>query len=218
MTTDSGFELLEEVDLPELNAKGIWARHIKSGAQVFHVLNDDAENLFGFAFATAPEDSAGAAHILEHSALCGSENYPLKDAFLVLAQGSLQTFLNAWTFPDKTVYPASSTNEQDYFNLMAVYGDAVFRPLLSEWTFMQEGHRLDFASPGENQPSPGKLRITGVVYNEMRGAYSSMDEYAGRWSVRAALPDTPYAFDSGGDPERIPDLTREGLREFHRRA
>ena len=134
-----------------------------------------------------------------------------------MAQGSLQTFLNAWTFPDKTVYPASSTNEQDYFNLMAVYGDAVFRPLLSEWTFMQEGHRLDFASPGENQPSPGKLRITGVVYNEMRGAYSSMDEYAGRWSVRAALPDTPYAFDSGGDPERIPDLTLEGLRDFHRR-
>jgi Zn-dependent M16 (insulinase) family peptidase len=113
MTTDSGFEILAELDLPELNARGIWVRHIKSKAQVFHVLNDDPENLFGFAFATAPEDSTGAAHILEHSALCGSENYPLKDAFLVLAQGSLQTFLNAWTFPDKTVYPASSANEQD---------------------------------------------------------------------------------------------------------
>ncbi|MDR3123528.1 MAG: insulinase family protein, partial [Treponema sp.] len=216
MMTDSGFEILAELDLGELNAKGIWARHTKSGAQVFHVLNDDAENLFAFAFATAPEDSTGAAHILEHSALCGSENYPLKDAFLVLAQGSLQTFLNAWTFPDKTVYPASSPNEQDYFNLMAVYGDAVFRPLLSEWTFLQEGHRLAFA-PGENSPSAEKLRITGVVYNEMKGAYSSMDEYAGRWSIRAALPDTPYAFDSGGDPEKIPELTLEGLRDFHRR-
>ncbi|MDR2738331.1 MAG: insulinase family protein [Treponema sp.] len=229
MILDSGFEILETVDLTELEAKGIWARHIKSGAEVFHILNDDKENLFSFAFATAPEDSTGAAHILEHSVLCGSENYPLKDAFLVLAQGSLQTFLNAWTFPDKTVYPASSVNEQDYFNLMAVYGDAVFRPILSEWTFMQEGHRLVFSPSGENTniefPAPGnskqlsaeKLHITGVVYNEMKGAYSSLDEYAGRWSVRAVLPDTPYAFDSGGDPEKIPELTWEELRDFHRR-
>jgi Zn-dependent M16 (insulinase) family peptidase len=228
MILDSGFEILETIDLTELEAKGIWARHIKSGAEVFHILNDDKENLFGFAFATAPEDSTGAAHILEHSVLCGSENYPLKDAFLVLAQGSLQTFLNAWTFPDKTVYPASSINEQDYFNLMAVYGDAVFRPLLSEMTFMQEGHRLVF-SPSENtntefpvpedseRPSRGELHITGVVYNEMKGAYSSLDEYAGRWSIRAVLPGTPYAFDSGGDPEKIPELTWEGLRDFHRR-
>jgi Zn-dependent M16 (insulinase) family peptidase len=217
MKIDSGFELLAELDLSELNARGVWARHIKSGAQVFHVLNDDAENLFGFAFATAPEDSTGVAHILEHSALCGSENYPLKDPFLILDQGSLRTFLNAWTFPDKTVYPASSTNERDYFNLMAVYGDAVFRPLLSEWTFMQEGHRLVFAPPGEKAPPAEKLRITGVVYNEMKGAYSSLEEYAGRWSLRAALPGTPYAFDSGGDPEEIPNLTLEGLRDFHRR-
>ena len=126
----SGFEILELVDLEELEALGIWARH-QSGAQVFHVYNEDKENLFGFAFASPPEDSTGVAHVLEHSVLCGSKNYPLKDAFLVLAQGSLQTYLNAWTYPDKTVYPASSVNEQDYFNLMAVYGDAVFRPLLS---------------------------------------------------------------------------------------
>jgi Zn-dependent M16 (insulinase) family peptidase len=208
---DSGFEIIEVTDLAEFEAAGIWARHRKSGAQVFHILNKDRENLFAFAFATAPEDSTGVAHILEHSVLCGSEQYPLKDAFLVLAQGSLQTFLNAWTFPDKTVYPASSVNEQDYFNLMAVYGDAVFRPLLSEWTFMQEGWRL------ANNGSPGDLSITGVVYNEMKGAYSALDEYAGRWSVRAVLPDTPYAFDSGGDPEKIPDLTWEGLRDFHRK-
>jgi Zn-dependent M16 (insulinase) family peptidase len=220
--TDSGFEILDIIDLAELEAgdgqpsQGIWARHQKSGAEVFHVLNDDREILFAFAFATAPEDNTGAAHILEHSVLCGSQSYPLKDAFLVLAQGSLQTFLNAWTFPDKTVYPASSVNEHDYFNLMSVYGDAVFRPLLSEWTFMQEGHRLFFSPPADNRGGEN-LSITGVVYNEMKGAYSSMDTYSGLWSVKAVLPGTPYAFESGGDPEYIPELSWEGLKEFHRK-
>ena len=206
---DSGFAIIDVVDLDELEAKGIWARHTKCGAEVFHVLNGDSENLFAFAFATFPEDDTGAAHVLEHSVLCGSERYPLKDAFLVLAQGSLQTFLNAWTFPDKTVYPASSVNEHDYFNLMSVYGDAVFRPLLSEWTFMQEGRRYEFM---ENA-----LSITGVVYNEMKGAYSSLDAYAGLWSVKALMPGTPYAFESGGDPRHIAQLSWDGLKEFHRR-
>ncbi|MDR0457035.1 MAG: insulinase family protein [Treponema sp.] len=209
----SGFSVIDIVDLPEMQATGIWARHQKCGAEVFHVLNDDSENLFAFAFATSPEDNTGAAHILEHSVLCGSERYPLKDAFLVLAQGSLQTFLNAWTFPDKTVYPASSVNEHDYFNLMSVYGDAVFRPLLSEWTFMQEGHRYEFAKDGAER---GKLSLTGVVYNEMKGAYSSLDAYAGLWSVKAVMPDTPYSFESGGNPEHIPQLSWEGLKKFHR--
>jgi len=207
--TGSGFEILELIDLSELDATGVWARHQKSGAEVFHVLNDDIENLFSFVFATPSRDSTGAAHILEHSVLCGSASYPLKDAFLVLAQGSLQTFLNAWTFPDKTMYPASSVNEHDYFNLMSVYGDAVFRPLLSEWTFMQEGHHLFFAPDG-------KLNVSGVVYNEMKGAYSSLDAYAGLWSIKAVLPGTPYEFESGGDPECILDLDWEGLKEFHR--
>jgi Zn-dependent M16 (insulinase) family peptidase len=216
------FELLELKDLAELKALGLWVRHRKSGAEVFHILNDDPENLFAFAFATAPEDDTGAAHILEHSVLCGSEHYPLKDAFLVLAQGSLQTFLNAWTFPDKTVYPASSVNEQDYFNLMSVYGDAVFRPLLSEWTFMQEGYRLFFSSGEGKSGSAGdqggeNLSVTGVVYNEMRGAFSSLDRYAAFWSVGAVLDGTPYVFESGGDPDAIPDLTWEELGEFHRR-
>ncbi|GHV57255.1 hypothetical protein AGMMS49579_22860 [Spirochaetia bacterium] len=210
---DSGFEILDIVDLAELEAIGIWARHQKSRAEVFHVLNDDKENLFGFGFATATENSTGVAHILEHSVLCGSENYPLKDAFLIMEQGSLQTYLNAWTFPDKTIYPSSSVNEHDYFNLMGVYGDAVFRPLLSEWTFMQEGHRL--ALPKEHKHNDG-FSITGVVYNEMKGAYSSLDTYAGLWSVKAVLPDTPYAYESGGDPEVIPELTWGGLRNFHR--
>jgi len=209
-----GFSIIETVDLPEMKAKGIWAKHQKCGAEVFHVLNDDSENLFSFAFATSPEDNTGAAHILEHSVLCGSQRYPLKDAFLVLAQGSLQTFLNAMTFPDKTVYPASSVNEHDYFNLMSVYGDAVFRPLLSEWAFMQEGHRYEFAQDG---PHKGRLSITGIVYNEMKGAYSSLDAYAGLWSVKAVMPDTPYSFESGGSPEHIPQLSWEGLKDFHRR-
>jgi len=211
---ESGFEILDIRELVEFEANGlevfgIWAKHQKSGAEVFHVYNDDSENLFAFCFATPPSDSTGAAHILEHSVLCGSASYPLKDAFLVLAQGSLQTFLNAVTYPDKTLYPASSVNEHDYFNLMSVYGDAVFRPLLSEWAFMQEGHHL-FFSPD------GKLDISGVVYNEMKGAYSSLDSYAGFWSVKSILPGTPYEFDSGGDPECIPNISWQGLKDFHR--
>jgi presequence protease len=214
-----GFEILDVRDFPEFGADGlkveglqvlgIWAKHQKSGAEVFHVYNDDSENLFSFNFATPPTNSTGAAHILEHSVLCGSASYPLKDAFLVLAQGSLQTFLNAMTYPDKTLYPASSVNEHDYFNLMSVYGDAVFRPLLSEWTFMQEGHHL-FFSP------EGKLQISGVVYNEMKGAYSSLDAYAGLWSFKSVLPGTPYEFESGGDPECIPELDWQSLKDFHR--
>jgi len=206
---DSGFVILDIVNLEELNAEGIWAKHEKCGVEVFHVLNDDSENLFSFAFATSPQDNTGAPHILEHSVLCGSERYPLKDAFIVLVQGSLQTFLNAITFPDKTVYPASSTNEHDYFNLMSVYGSAVFKPLLTEWTFMQEGHRLEF-------DKKGKLSITGVVYNEMKGAYSSLDTYASHWSVKSIMTGTPYDFESGGDPLHIPELTWEGLKEFYR--
>jgi Zn-dependent M16 (insulinase) family peptidase len=207
---DSGFEIIDVVDLEELHAAGIWARH-KSGAQVFHILNDDHENLFAFAFATAVDNSTGVAHILEHSVLCGSERYPCKDAFPLLEQGSLQTYLNAWTFSDKTVYPSSSVNKQDYFNLMSVYGDAVFHPLLSEYTFMQEGHRLSLSGKGKDE----KLSITGVVYNEMKGAYSSLDTYAALWSVKSLFPATVYAWDSGGDPEHIPGLSWEELRDFH---
>ncbi|MDR2501472.1 MAG: insulinase family protein [Treponema sp.] len=204
----SGFTILAVEALDELDALGIWARH-QSGAEVFHLLNGDKENLFAFGFATAPEDSTGAAHVLEHSVLCGSEKYPLKDAFLILAQGSLQTFLNAMTYPDKTLYPAASIHERDYFNLMAVYGDAVFRPLLPEWVFLQEGRRFVLAEDA--------LSISGVVYNEMKGVYSSPDAYAHCWSIRGVLPDTPYAYESGGSPEHIPDLSWDALREFHRK-
>ncbi|MDR2842373.1 MAG: insulinase family protein [Spirochaetaceae bacterium] len=207
--TGSGFKILEVLPLEEINSEGIYAKHEKTNCEVFHVLNNDSENLFAFCFATAPEDSSGVAHIIEHTVLCGSKKYPLKDAFTVLCQGSLQTFLNAWTFPDKTVYPASSTNVNDYFNLMSVYGDCVFNPLLDEWTFMQEGHHVEWTGK-EN-----KIQISGVVYNEMKGAYSAPDEYAMQWSTRSVLPDTIYALDSGGDPEEIPNLSYSNLKKFH---
>lgn len=216
-----GFEIITILPLEELNALGIYARHSSSGAELFHIRNEDKENLFAFAFSTPSMNSTGVAHVLEHSVLCGSQRYPLKDAFIVLAQGSLQTFLNAMTYPDKTVYPASSTNRKDYFNLMSVYGDAVFHPLLEEWTFMQEGHRLRFEEPGspsdQNNPRASKLARLGVVYNEMKGNYSSMDSIAADWTFRSVFPDTPYAYDSGGDPDEIPHLTWEALRSFHQK-
>jgi Zn-dependent M16 (insulinase) family peptidase len=205
-----GFRIESVEDLGELKATGIFARHVRTGLEAFHILNDDEENLFAYAFMTPPEDSTGVAHIIEHSVLCGSERYPLKDPFLVLAKQSVKTFLNAMTFPDKTVYPASSMVEADYFNLMSVYGDAVFFPLLEEWVFRQEGHRFEVGDDG-------KLSIQGVVFNEMRGNYSSFDSIAGDWSLKSILPGSIYAFDSGGDPAEIPDLTYERFRAFHAR-
>lgn len=203
-----GFTIIDVREIPELKATGVFARHDVTGCEVYHLLNDDEENLFAYSFMTPPEDSTGVAHILEHSVLCGSERYPLKDPFMVLAKQSVKTFLNAMTFPDKTVYPASSMVEADYVNLMSVYGDAVFFPLLEEWVFLQEGHRFEI---GAN----GKASIQGVVFNEMRGNYSSFDSIAGDWSLRSLLPGTPYEHDSGGDPADIPALTYEGFRAFH---
>ncbi len=203
-----GFEIIDIEELGELKAIGIFARHLVTGLEVYHLLNDDEENLFSYAFMTPPADSTGVAHILEHSVLCGSKNYPLKDPFLVLAKQSVKTFLNAMTFPDKTVYPASSMVEADYFNLMSVYGDAVFFPLLDEWIFRQEGHRFEF-------DDDGKVSVQGVVFNEMRGNYSSFESIAGDWSLRSLLDGTPYAHDSGGDPADIPALTLEQFRAFH---
>lgn len=206
----SGFEIVSIEDLPEMKATGIFARHLVTGLEVYHVLNDDEENLFAYAFMTPPEDSTGVAHILEHSVLCGSKNYPLKDPFMVLAKQSVKTFLNAMTFPDKTVYPASSMVRKDYFNLMSVYGDAVFFPLLEPWVFKQEGHRFEFNEKGE-------VSIQGIVFNEMRGNYSSFDSVAGDWSLRSLLSGTAYEHDSGGDPADIPALTYEQFRDFHAR-
>jgi len=188
-----GFEQIDEHQLDEYRARGLHLRHEATGAEVYHVHNDDRENLFGFAFKTLPPDSTGVAHILEHTVLCGSRHYPIKDPFILLVKGSLNTFLNAMTYPDKTVYPASSTVEQDLFNIMQVYGDAVFFPLLQREFFRQEGHRVQI-------DEAGALELTGVVYNEMKGAYANHDSVAARWAHRALLPDTPYGYDSGGDP------------------
>ncbi|MFW5742780.1 MAG: insulinase family protein [Spirochaetota bacterium] len=204
-----GFDSVDEHDLPEYRARGRWFRHEQTGAEVYHVANDDPENLFAFAFKTLPSDSTGVAHILEHTVLCGSRHYPVKDPFILLVKGSLNTFLNAMTYPDKTVYPASSTVERDLFNIMQVYGDAVFFPRLEQAFFRQEGHRLQFDANGE-------LEITGIVYNEMKGTYANHDSIAGRWAYRALLPDTPYGYDSGGDPKVIPDLSYEDFLGFHR--
>jgi len=209
-----GFEILEIIPMPELDAAGIYARHRGRGTEVFHVYNEDGENMFAFCFPTWSYDSTGVAHILEHSVLCGSKRYPLKDPFSVLRQGSLATYLNAWTFPDKTVYPASSVNRRDYFNLMAVYGDAVFAPLLEEQAFLQEGWRFEFSKDASGGSG---LTVTGVVYNEMRGAYSDPDEYAEHSLTKYLLPGTPYSFDSGGDPKEIPGLTYRKFKAFHKK-
>jgi Zn-dependent M16 (insulinase) family peptidase len=203
-----GFTAQEIVPVPDYSSRGIWLKHERTGLEVFHLLNDDEENLFAFAFRTLPANSSGAPHIIEHSVLCGSKHYPLKDPFIRLANQSVKTFLNAMTYPDKTVYPASSMVETDYFNLMAVYADAVFFPRLEKWTFLQEGRRLAF---DEN----GTLTIQGVVYNEMKGAYSSFDSVAADAVAHSLFAGTLYGVDSGGDPKEIPLLTYERFKEFH---
>ncbi len=205
-----GFQIISETPLEELHAEGIFTRHQRTGLEVYHIRNDDTENLFAFAFMTPPQDSSGVAHILEHSVLCGSKRYPIRDPFLALEKQSVKTFLNAMTFPDKTVYPASSIVETDYFNLMSVYGDAVFFPLLERKTFEQEGWRLERA---EN----GTIRYSGVVLNEMRGAYADFDSAVDRQSRYSLLQDTLYAQDSGGYPPAIVDLSYEAFLAFHRR-
>jgi len=203
------FETLTESELPEFRARGIHLRHLRTGLEVYKLEADDEENSFAFVFRTPPADATGVAHIVEHSTLCGSRSYPLKDPFLVLTRRSLATFINAFTWPDKTVYPAASAVRADFWNLLSVYGDAVFHPLLSRETFLQEAHRLEY--DGE-----GRLVLRGVVYNEMRGDYSSADSLAGTASSTSLFsPGHPYSFDSGGDPEVIPDLGYEAFVAFH---
>ncbi|SIQ40028.1 hypothetical protein SAMN05920897_10868 [Alkalispirochaeta americana] len=210
MSSNTTYGVLQSWELPDFRGTGTLYRHLKSGAQVFHLANDDPENMFAFSFATLPEDSTGVAHILEHTVLCGSREFPLKDPFLQLLKGSVNTFLNAMTYPDKTVYPAASPVRQDLFNMMKVYGDAVFHPLLKPEFFRQEGHRLQFTPQGD-------LEITGIVYNEMKGNYSSPDSIAAEKCYQSLFPDTLYRHDSGGDPAVIPELTFEEFEEFHRR-
>lgn len=187
--------------------------HLATGAKVLHLHGSDSENLFAVGFRTPPWDSTGIAHILEHSVLAGSETYPVKDAFNELSRATLQTFINAFTYPDKTVYPVASQVPADYFNLARVYADLVLKPRILRETFQQEGHHLEFVKPDD--PASG-LTVSGIVYNEMKGAYSSPEGLMVKALQQNLFPDNPYGFDSGGDPEAIPQLTWEQLREFHR--
>ncbi|MBQ1331056.1 MAG: insulinase family protein [Desulfovibrio sp.] len=203
------FTLAAECECAEVNgAVRLW-KHQATGAQVLSIVNKDENKCFGVAFRTPPTDSTGVAHIIEHSVLCGSEKYPVKEPFVNLLKGSLQTFLNAFTFPDKTCYPVASANLQDFYNLIDVYLDAVFHPRISENSFRQEGWHVEADTPD------GAWSYKGVVYNEMKGVYSSPDSCLAEESQHAMFPDTLYSLDSGGRPSEIPSLTYEAYREFH---
>jgi presequence protease len=204
-----GFQVRRVEQIPEIGVTAYEIDHEKTGAKLLHLHCEDRENLFSIGFRTPPHDSTGVPHILEHSVLAGSEHYPLKDVFNELLRGTLQTFINAFTYPDKTIYPVASQERRDFFNLARVYTDLVLHPRLMKETFLQEGHHLEFDAHGD-------LSVSGIVYNEMKGAYSSPDALMYKALQENLYPDTPYACDSGGAPEAIPDLTYEKFREFHR--
>lgn len=207
------FEVIKKDFVEEYGAATVLYKHIKSGAELLSVSSDDDNKVFGITFRTPPEDSTGVPHILEHSVLCGSRKYKTKDPFVQLLQGSLQTFLNAFTYPDRTCYVVASQNEKDFYNLINVYTDAVFHPRAIEdpMVHAQEGWHLEL----ENKEDP--LIYKGVVYNEMKGVYSSPDSLLNRASQRSLFPDNTYGVDSGGDPIVIPDLSFEQFAEFHKK-
>ena len=208
----TAYEVVTEEELTDIHSRGWLLRHKKTGARVMLIENEDENKVFNIAFRTPPKDSTGVAHILEHSVLCGSKEFPLKDPFVELVKGSLNTFLNAMTYPDKTCYPVASCNDQDFQNLMHVYLDAVFYPDIykREEIFRQEGWNYHLEQP------EGPLKYNGVVYNEMKGAFSSPDEVLEREIMNHLFPDTTYGCESGGDPKNIPDLSYENFLNFHR--
>lgn len=205
------YELIKRKELTDLKSEGILLKHKKSGARIALVSNDDDNKVFSIAFRTPTQDSTGVPHIIEHSVLCGSEKFPVKDPFVELVKGSLNTFLNAMTYPDKTVYPVASCNDKDFQNLMDVYMDAVLHPNIykQEEIFQQEGWHYHLESKEE------ELTYNGVVYNEMKGAFSSPDGVLDRMILNSLFPDTTYANESGGDPDVIPELTYEDFLAFH---
>ena len=209
----TAYELIEKRTIDDLKSGSYLFKHKKSGARIAILENDDENKVFYIGFRTPPKDSTGVAHILEHSVLCGSEKYPLKDPFVELAKGSLNTFLNAMTFPDKTVYPIASCNNKDFKNLMDVYLDAVFYPNIykEKKIFMQEGWHYDLSDADD------EIKYNGVVYNEMKGAFSSADDVLNREIMNSLYPDTAYGVESGGDPENIPDLSYEDFLAFHKK-
>ncbi|XP_052194308.1 presequence protease 2, chloroplastic/mitochondrial-like [Diospyros lotus] len=208
-----GFEKVSEQFIEEYKSRAVLYKHKKTGAEVMSVSNDDENKVFGIVFRTPPKDSTGIPHILEHSVLCGSRKYPLKEPFVELLKGSLQTFLNAFTYPDRTCYPVASTNTKDFYNLVDVYLDAVFFPKCIEdfQAFQQEGWHYELDNPLED------ITYKGVVFNEMKGVYSQPDNIMGQISQQALFPDNAYGVDSGGDPQVIPKLTFEEFKEFHRK-
>ncbi len=210
------YRLVEVQDLSEISSTGVLLQHKKSGARVALVLNDDANKVFSIAFRTPPVDSTGAAHIVEHTVLCGSKLFPSKDPFVELVKGSLNTFLNAITYPDKTIYPIASMNDQDFKNLMHVYLDAVFYPNIyrNRAIFMQEGWHYELEEDAEGKKH---LELNGVVYNEMKGALSQPDDVLEEKIFEALYPDTPYREESGGEPTHIPELSYEDFLSFHTR-
>jgi Zn-dependent M16 (insulinase) family peptidase len=209
-----GFRVAAVTPLPFLRVTAYECRHLATGARLLHVHADDPENLLTILFPTPPPDDTGLPHILEHSVLCGSERFPVKDPFVELLKMSLATFLNAFTYPDRTAYPCSSLVRADFYNLARVYYDAVFHPQLSADAFRQEGHHYALAEPGNLESD---LVIKGIVYNEMKGAYSDLDNLIARESGRRLTPQNAYGRDAGGDPEAIPALTYEVFNAFHRR-
>ena len=206
------YEIVTQENLTDIHSTGYMLRHKKTGARLILIENDDENKVFSIAFRTPPANSTGVPHILEHSVLCGSREFPLKDPFVELVKGSLNTFLNAMTYPDKTCYPVASCNDQDFQNLMHVYLDAVFYPNIykKEEIFRQEGWSYHL----ENKEGP--LTYNGVVYNEMKGAFSSPDEVLDRQIKSSLFPDNTYGVESGGDPENIPELSYEEFLDFHR--
>ncbi len=211
MAENKNFELVFSRQIPELKSQARFYRHLQTGAEVLSVSNEDDNKVFGISFRTPPSDSTGVAHILEHSVLCGSRKYPVKEPFVELIKGSLKTFLNAFTYPDKTCYPVASQNVQDFYNLVDVYLDAVFHPRIPPLIFQQEGWHYELEKPED------PLTIKGVVYNEMKGAYSSPDGLLSELSQQSLFPDVTYGLDSGGDPKVIPALTYEQFKLFHTR-
>jgi len=211
MSDKRGFDCLRDEEITELKTRARLYRHRATGAEVLSLERDDENKVFGITFKTPPYDSTGLPHILEHSVLCGSRKYPVKEPFVEILKGSLQTFLNAFTYPDKTCYPVASQNVKDFYNLIDVYLDAVFYPRITRHIFQQEGWHLELES------IDGDLTYKGVVFNEMKGAYSSPERLMSEYAQQTLFPDTPYGIDSGGRPQDIPRLTYEQFTAFHHR-
>lgn len=208
-----GYTVKSVEEVPELSLTAIELTHDKTGAKHCHIARDDANNSFNVAFATTPQDDSGVAHILEHTVLCGSEKFPCRDPFFKMLTRSLSTFMNAFTGPDFTMYPFSTQNTKDYYNLLSVYSDAVFHPNLTQLDFLQEGWRLE---QSELDNAQSDLQLKGVVFNEMKGYNNNSGYFYGQGVLNNLLPSNTYKNCSGGDPLAIPSLSHDQLREFHK--